>query len=364
MTSLKQVLALRSTYSVLALLGASLCGIGRPLTVRASGRQLVALGMLPRADATRISFCGPTDGWAFSTDSIWATKDGGVSWRKLPIRDSLYNEGPIIRDIDVTQPRYFSRDTCAQAWIQRGTGILRTQDAGRTWTIQGSLPIGDPTRWNIFSLSFGPDAESGWASGPSVQTNPNGDTLTEQTIFRTGDGGVFWNSQRVPSGDEHIIVDAVSATQAVAAGRGRIYRTVNGGNTWVVAAVLSSDLKSGPCWNPAHFYFQDSLHGWLGYEDGCVMQTTDGGQHWRLLARVGDIWSGIAGLSDTGTLFFDSGPVGWILGQDCQIHETQDGGASWQSVASAERIYGFYCRSFPGSGMRCWATGSRLWELR
>lgn len=75
----------QKAFFLLSFLAASLHGVGSGAD-RAPSRHLVGVGTLPQEASTRISFCSPTDGWAFSDDSIWATKNGGHSWQKLPYR--------------------------------------------------------------------------------------------------------------------------------------------------------------------------------------------------------------------------------------------------------------------------------------
>lgn len=159
-------------------------------------------------------------------------------------------------DNGLAQPLYFSRDTCEQAWIQR-TGILYTQDAGRTWTIQSRLPLDF-----IYSISFTADGDSGWAFGVSSRANPDGEVVSERTMLGTGDGGVFWNRQRILSGNEYLIVAAVSPTQAVAAGArsdlsDRRQGNRVGGYGYALQRLLSEKLRE-----PGTFLFSGCL-AWM-----------------------------------------------------------------------------------------------------
>jgi photosystem II stability/assembly factor-like uncharacterized protein len=286
-------------------------------------------------------------------------------WRRLTLPNNTDRSSVL---------QFFDRETCRRGWILAGSDILTTDDGGRSWSPQGRLPFDNPSKWTLGYLSLLKGSRAGWASGSLATIEDNSDIDSEETMFRTPDSGFLWVRQSGPATDDvELMVKALSPTQAVAADRQRLYRTTANGNAWVVTARLPEELNAGeasqapnpaPCGNPAQFYFLDSIHGWLTYEDSCLLETLDGGRHWRLRARTGELWEGSPGLTESGTIFFESASTGWILGRDCQIHETLDAGESWHVVPADDLILGLYCRSFAEAGFRCWASGgNHLWQL-
>ena len=150
----------------------------------------------------------------------------------------------------------------SQTAIAVGDGgtMLRTTDAGLTWTVQTS-----GTTNTLRGVSFA-DASTGWAVGDAG------------TILRTGDGGLTWTDQF--SGSYRFwAVSFVDANIGTAVSDGTILRTTDGGDAWVVQyrdehavslfGVAFVDAKTGAA---------------VGYDfDGggaLILRTTDGGETW------------------------------------------------------------------------------------
>jgi photosystem II stability/assembly factor-like uncharacterized protein len=173
------------------------------------------------------------------------------------------------------------------------------------------------------------DENTAWASG------------SQGTVLRTVDGGKSWIPAAVPgmARTDFRDIEAFDAGTALVMGIGRpakIFRTDDGGSDWT--EVYSSD-------SPGIFLdalaFADKRVGWAVGDpiDGrfVLLRTDDGGRTWRELpfdlrpaAREGQGCFAASGTcliaqGASGALFCTGGPAARLI-------RTADGGASWTSV--------------------------------
>ena len=129
-----------------------------------------------------------------------------------------------------------------------------------------------------------------------------------------------------PSINSIAVVNAnvIWASAAVAGGAARVYRTVNGGVTWQLKNTgLPATMNAYGC------AALDSLTCWIGNDIGMtIYKTTDGGNTW-----VGQLT--VAGSFTDGIHFVDAN-TGWlyadptaVTGQPYQIRSTTNGGTNW-----------------------------------
>ena len=167
-----------------------------------------------------------------------------------------------------------------------------------------------------------------WVSGHSA------------TFARTVDGGVTWQSARVPGADTTLQFRDVRALDAntawlMSAGNGpasRIYRTTDGGKTWTLQFT-----------NPDQRAFYDCMDFWdarrgVAVSDAVegklvVLVTTDGGAHWTHPATMPDAYEGEGGFAASGTCLV-TGPGGhaWIgtgNGPRARVLHSADYGLTW-----------------------------------
>jgi photosystem II stability/assembly factor-like uncharacterized protein len=137
-----------------------------------------------------------------------------------------------------------------------GGAIFATSDGGRTWR-----PATRTTE--VFAAVCFVDARRGWVVGYAGR------------IERTDDGGRSWTVQRVERGGEVLnSVWFVDADHGVAAGGGGIVlRTVDGGASW-------SPVPTGREEDLWCVRFATPERGWMVGEDGLVLATSDGGASW------------------------------------------------------------------------------------
>jgi photosystem II stability/assembly factor-like uncharacterized protein len=185
---------------------------------------------------------------------------------------------------------------------------------------------------------------------------------TLKTVLRSTDAGRHWSdvtpanapTTSAPAPVPDPVLFAVDDNAAWVAygsfigGTYVIFRTTNGGSTWVAA---SAPLQRGGI---VQLYFVDRAHGWAtvslgaaaGSEGIAILRTVDGGVSWSLIAQTNDPstnQSSPSGLSfgcDKGFAAFGSATVGVIpnecAGGTATLYRTTDGGYHWSLVSLAQ----------------------------
>lgn len=201
------------------------------------------------------------------------------------------------------------------------------------------------------------DAQTGWAVAQG-ENDPN-----DRLLF-TRDGGQTWRDVSPPQpldeqaqqalgqaatvavrGSQNAWATFYDRTAAPLSAPAYVWRTADGGNTWLPSAPLP--VQDAAFYSPSDVVFVDEKTGWLlAHVDAGMMKdyiyllgTTDGGATWQVLV---DPFAEAHGLpmscGKTGLVFADA-RAGWITG-DCQgvqpgapfLYQTIDGGATWQAV--------------------------------
>jgi photosystem II stability/assembly factor-like uncharacterized protein len=199
-----------------------------------------------------------------------------------------------------------------------GEHMMKTTDGGSTW--QGisnqypRTPSGDYA--GLLDLSF-VSANIGYVVGYSG------------TIFKTVDGGNTWLQLNINNSTAQFnaVHFASSDIGYVADETGKIYKTLNGGATWTSQSTgISTAIRV--------MTFLDANNGWFAGNGGVIKKTTDGGDTWT---------SQTSGTSSSiGSMMFISASYGWVT-TSSTILKTTDGGANWSivnsSLSSINQIY-------------------------
>ncbi|KAK3234200.1 hypothetical protein CYMTET_55545 [Cymbomonas tetramitiformis] len=156
------------------------------------------------------SFASETIGWIVGESGTIMFTSDGESWTPQPvdgITDQLY--------------RVESRSTTEAMIVGYGGIILRTANAGSTWSILAS-----GTEYALYGLGFLVDnAQIGWISGQYG------------TVVMTTDGGLTWTPQVTNTINDLYAVRMVNLngnyTGWVVGDKGTILQTGDGGATWI-----------------------------------------------------------------------------------------------------------------------------------
>jgi photosystem II stability/assembly factor-like uncharacterized protein len=213
--------------------------------------------------------------WAVGDRSILtSTSDGGKTWtaRKINMEtdlsggQSLAASDPIFYDVQFVDAKH--------GWIVGEFGkIMYTENGGETWSEQEKTLLEGSNIFDLLDLPtmFGVnmlDAQNGLAVG------------LEGHIARTKDGGKRWSYEEVqvdyPLVDPLFSVSAFPDGTAWASGSaGEVVHREAGADTWS-RAKLGQDVLT---WLRS-LSFSDKEHGWMVGGYGLIYRTTDGGKTW------------------------------------------------------------------------------------
>jgi photosystem II stability/assembly factor-like uncharacterized protein len=263
----------------------------------------------------RIFFLDEKHGWTagpgdFSTGGCpvsMRTTDGGNTWagQSLPYPDTeLYT----VHFVDTLT-----------GFVGGQAGLfLRTTDGGVTW-----VKASGASNMNFLSLHF-KDSLQGLASGFDSNYYPS-DSCGR--IWRTTDGGNFWQEVTIPPSPEIHAMSFLNSQKGWFVPyqpyyNAYCYLTTDGGVTWNPS---NSPLPTGM--PPTSISFSDSLHGWIagGYpypsSGSDIWRSTDGGRNWvkQISTSPNGLW-GVSAVSDSEGI-----AVGF-----CTILHTTDRGSHWE----------------------------------
>ena len=242
------------------------------------------------------------------------TSNGGASWDTI---ESAGFQHPVRFINGTTGFRYYPANGADQS------GILKSIDGGTTW----HLVAGGASMPNIYHIVF-PIAKIGYALG-GFPSSYRGDVL------KTTDGGAHWMRPAIDPFNDDCFTTAffINASLGYAACRnGHIYRTANGGSTWILSS--SSDVST--C--VSSIWFTDVKHGWYTVPgsgtatySARLYSTSDAGYHWSMKV--------MSDLNDMRSLLFTTVDTGYFLASDVVtrqmvIMRTTDKGGTWSRTSS------------------------------
>jgi photosystem II stability/assembly factor-like uncharacterized protein len=235
---------------------------------------------------------------AGTESTIVQSKDRGESWTIVHSGTNAY-----LTDVCFVDSLY---------GYAAGSGyLLKTTDGGSTWmVVTQSVP------YNPSFIHF-IDRKIGFGVGSSSY------------IVKTTDGGKSWDVFNVGgitslnfiafADENHGFVvgnQRVIVTPRDTYLKGVIYKTTNGGQSWVTMSL--SGFSQREMWGS--MYFVNSKVGFMCNGSGTIVQTNDGGEHWTVnSAHPGQVFEYFH--------FFDENQ-GFAYGPD-DILMTSDGGATW-----------------------------------
>lgn len=103
---------------------------------------------------------------------------------------------------------------------------------------------------------------------------------------------------------------------------GRIFRTTDGGRTWVISESGTNSSLYAVAW-------AGSDVAWAAGQGGTLLRSEDGGATWEE-RRHGE--AAIFGLG------FESATIGWLAGAEGRVAATTDGGTTWREETVSARV--------------------------
>ncbi len=151
------------------------------------------------------------------------TSDGGATWQRVTLPDSILNTPLGADDIVRPAPHII---LALSSWPTYGARILRSDDSGRSWSM---FPGPEHCRRMHFV-----DTLHGWAVGS--ESNGVGDQQRD-IIYRSTDGGRSWSEQLNREIEPIFGLNDVmfaDTLHGIAVGQvGKLLRTNDGGVTWI-----------------------------------------------------------------------------------------------------------------------------------
>lgn len=216
---------------------------------------------------------------AATTSGLQRSTDGGETW--LLVASGAH------RDI-IGNPVNLNTIYAATGNPSGGAKISRSTDAGLTWSDVFTIPAADRIRLAVTKA----DANS---IGVVASIAGNGGL---EGVYRSVDGGasfaklsgslnlLHWNASGVGSGGQgfYDLAMEISPTNAnsMFVGGVNIWRTSNGGSTWLLSAHWTgADMKPWVHADQHYFKFHPKLNRLYATHDGGIARSTDNGISWR-----------------------------------------------------------------------------------
>lgn len=310
---------------------------------------------------------------------IWRTTDGGISWQQastsrvsiltdlaitgkqsvLAVGNYLMNHtinggtlwtiDKVERDTVWREAQYYHSVSAVNERTAFAAGmnsrITRTDDGGATWK---PISLSETSRGDsLLGIHF-VDSLQGWTVG--IRHSFGRSPALSNRIYRTTNGGRSWVLQTPPRGlpdAPDVVLNNVffinPTTGWVVGSEGSIYATRNGGTTWTRQNTTTK-------YNLFRVIFLNENVGYVcggNLEAGIILKTTDGGTTWRrqLVPTDGAI-RGIA---------FSDEQNGWTVGNGGLILATRNGGQTWeqQQSGTTSNLYDIGL----ASPVRAWVVG-------
>ena len=169
--------------------------------------------------------------WAgVEIDGAWRSRDGGKTWMRTS--DGLKNED--VHGLAVV------RDSGRVVLATTAGGLHVSRDDGTTWTHQ---PIASPWQY-VRSIVPRPNDR-----GTLYMTNGNGPPGSDGRLYRSADFGKTWRQVKLPGKLESsayflAVHPADPKLMFLAATLGQLYRSVDGGESWVSLPRRLSEVRA------------------------------------------------------------------------------------------------------------------------
>ncbi|MEZ5466456.1 MAG: hypothetical protein R3F18_02155 [Lysobacterales bacterium] len=218
-----------------------------------------------------------------ATGGVWLSSDAGASWTALTDSQPSLAIGAVA--IDPSNPNVFYAGTGEGNGSYYGVGILKSTDAGASWTVIGANEF---NRGSIAGLAVSPDGN---------------------VVVACALAGNFLGASASPRGDV-----------------GGVYRSTDGGQTFTQT---QNNFCSGLAVAGANFNIMYHSATGVGAANG-LYKSTDGGATWTHLTSAvngAEVERLAIGVSPDGNRVY----IGGKVGGDVVLQNSSDGGSSWST---------------------------------
>jgi photosystem II stability/assembly factor-like uncharacterized protein len=216
-------------------------------------------------DLNTIFFVDRKRGWAAGDGGVIVrTEDEGRTWSRQSVGTK-----------DAVNDIYFLDKE--DGYLLAGNRIFASTDGGATWRESANFP---PATFGgaepeLYSVRF-TSKKRGWIVG-SVSRR---DTVVDSLVLKTTDGGTSWQRLRVPTKSELINLDFSGDKRGWIVGNsGVVLHTRDAGETWALQ-------RSGTTSTLYSVDFRGDRQGWAVGERGTILKTRDGGETWRVVSSA------------------------------------------------------------------------------
>lgn len=295
-------------------------------------------GLPARGDGDcKIQFTDQAHGWLALGKTLWRTVDASKTWQQVYSGEPSWDVTASIDELEFLDSQ--------TGWVLvSDQGIYGTHDAGASWE-----KLTDPFDGVVHSMKFFKDGKQGWAAGEMETGRDKPDSGSRQNwagvISHTTDRGKTWRKQAISRADAEAVLYLYFPDEAHG------WALVRTGLFYLDAELgiwKKTNLKGGGCagtmlretlnprnavdYEPSVVSFLDSTQGWLGFQNGFLAGTTDGGKTWCDLLDPRTIWPVVSWDTYFIKIHFANAGQGWALGADNVLYSSNDSGRTWNKV--------------------------------
>ena len=340
-----------------------------PVETLVRERERVARTLAPSPGTTQWECVGPTNVggritslvcdpaqpdnlWAGAAGGgVWQSNDGGRTWKSLWYRQRVLNVGALVIHPTNSKILYCGTgEANLSADSYAGVGIYRTTNGGQSWRLFASsrtaaipsrigviaIDPNDPKHLRIAGIGFGRLSPEEAGFGGMYTSRDAGKTWTRESFISAEN---YWCHSIVfhPTRPKTIF-----ATFTAHGARNGIWRTTDGGATWVhltnglpaPAEFDRATLAIAPA-NPEILYAQVADHddGLLG-----IFRTSDGGNTWRNIA--GKHFAKETQMTYGNAIVVHPTNPDYVICGGVDLHLTTNGGGKWEQISHWESARG------------------------
>jgi photosystem II stability/assembly factor-like uncharacterized protein len=259
------------------------------------GGRVIAVAGHPTDD--QVFYMGSTGG------GVWKTADAGLTWQN--ISDGFFKRASVgaiaVSESDPNILYVGMGESTIRGNVAHGDGVYKSTDNGRTWTHCGLAETQQIAQVRIHPKN--PDivfvAALGHVYGPNkergIYRSKDGGKSWEQVLFRTDRAGAIDLSLDVnnPQVAYAAIWDVYRTPYTMCSGgpESSIYKTVDGGDTWVEITGnpgIPKGVKGkiGMAVSPAD---SNRVYASIEAEDGGIFRSDDAGATWKRVCAEQDV---------------------------------------------------------------------------